>query len=136
MRLIYDTVTKVIYEVQSHATPGTLLQNCANYGIDLTNLVELEVDKPTYDAMKLEDPNWIAKLAKLQAEQDRIEKRRTDIALALPSWAEYRDEYTALIDAAQAADTLNKVKSVVVNIARRLKKDAKILYWLAKDTDD
>lgn len=136
MKLVYDTVTKIIYETQSDATAGTLIQNCVNAGIDPTNLAEIEVDKSTWETMKLEDPNYIASQARWTAEQQRIEKKRNDIAAALPSWRVHRDEYVALIDAVQAADTLNKLQHAVVNIAQRLKKDAKVLYWVAKDTDN
>jgi hypothetical protein len=41
-----------------------------------------------------------------------------------------------LIDAIQAADTLAKLRVATVDLAQRIKKDAKVLYWVAKDTDD
>jgi hypothetical protein len=136
MRIVVDTVTKYIYEMQSHATPGTLIQNCINGGIDPTNLVEMEVDQLTYETMQLENPIWIASCAARDANQLRIEKKRNDIAAALPSWRVYRGEYIALIDAIQAADTLAKLRVATVDLAQRIKKDAKVLYWVAKDTDD
>lgn len=70
------------------------------------------------------------------AGQARISKKRADIAAALPTWATYRAELTALIDAAQAAANFADLRKVVIDLCQRYRKDAKIIYWLAKDTDD
>lgn len=67
------------------------------------------------------------------AEQARIDRKLADIAANLPSWEEYRAELQLLIDDAQAADTIVKLRRVVVDLAQRIRKDGKILYWLAKD---
>jgi len=77
-----------------------------------------------------------AKEAAEAAEQARIDKKLANIAAALPTWDIYKADLNALIDAAQAADTLKKLQNVVVNLCQRYKKDTKVLYWLAKDTDD
>ena len=70
------------------------------------------------------------------AEQARINKKMADIAAALPTWDAYRAELTALIDAAQAAASWADLRKVVIDLCQRYRKDAKIIYWLAKDTDD
>ena len=70
------------------------------------------------------------------AEQARIDKKLADIAAALPSWNAYRAELVALIDAAQAAASWTDLRKVVIDLCQRYRKDAKILYWLAKDTGD
>ncbi len=70
------------------------------------------------------------------AEQAKIDKKLADILATLPTWDIYKADLNALIDAAQAANTLNKLQKVVVNLCQRYKKDAKVLYWLAKETDD
>jgi hypothetical protein len=94
-------------------------------------------EKPTeaqIDAWGVEYDAMVA--AAEAAEQARIDKKLADIAGALPNWSKYRAELTALIDAAQAAANFADLRRVVIDLCQRYRKDAKVIYWLAKDKDD
>lgn len=77
-----------------------------------------------------------AMAAASQAEQNRIERKRADIAAELPAWATLRDEMAALIDAMQAATTITGLRKATVDWAQYIKGKMKILYWTAKDTGE
>ena len=94
-------------------------------------------EKPTEAQIDAWGAEYDAMIAAAEAaEQARIDKKLADIAAALPTRDVYRLELTALIDAAQAAANFADLRKVVIDLCQRYRKDAKVIYWLAKDTDD
>ena len=122
MRICKIKATKRVIEMQSDATPGTLLKNAINAGYDPTEVEEIEVDQAGYEAAKLEDPVEIANAQAQQAAAAVEAAKAQAIVDNLPSWA-------AIEAAINAADTIPKLRAIVLKIAR-------VEYWLAKNKAD
>lgn len=76
-----------------------------------------------------------AMAAAKQAEETRKAKRFQDILDALPTLAQHRDEINSIIDATQASTNIAGLRSAVLDFMRLYRKDAKVLYWIAKESD-
>jgi hypothetical protein len=116
MLVCIHKITKRVLEMQSDATPGTLLQNALNAGFALIDLDEREVTQEEYQALMEADPIEQAIKAAIQAEQAKVDNAVSAMK-ADPNWATWT--------AQQASDWINtnvtnlaQAKTVLISLAK------------------
>lgn len=122
MRICVHKATKRILEMQSGATPGTLLKNAESAGYSAADIEEREVDEAGYQAALAADPVELAQAAALAALKAAREVKAQDFLDNLPSWA-------AVKTAIEGATTIAALRVIVLKLAR-------VVYWLARDKAD
>lgn len=75
-----------IIEMQSEASPGTLLRNAVNGGYSANDVEEREVDEAGYAAALAADPVEIAAIAAREAQAAAKVLIEAAISAALPTW--------------------------------------------------
>lgn len=74
-------------------------------------------------------------LARVDAMRAADAARKQAIVDALPSWTVVAAKFDAMISDAQAAASLAVLRGVVVELARIMKRIARVVYWLAKNSE-
>lgn len=115
-----------LIEAQSLATEGTLIANALAMGYTADQIEEKVITDQEFIAL-LRTPDVVAKEA-LEAQ------KRQDILAALPDWATVAARFDQATAALSNASTLPQVKPIVQGMLDAMKLEAKVLYWLAKNT--
>lgn len=121
MRICVVKATNQIIEMQSRARMGTLIKNAISQGYAVEDIEEREVTYLEYkEALKL-DPLEINALAEEEAKQALVEAKLAAIQDNLPSW-------NTIKTAIESATTIAALKVIIKKLAR-------VVYWLAKNSE-
>lgn len=131
MRVCIEKLTGKLIEAQSGGdTPQhlqTLITNAINAGYNENDIEAKYITDAEFDIIVNSDPEYLARLAKQQAKiQAFIDN--------LPSWAVVGGKFNSMSAAVPTA-TNAQLKDILVELITTTKKLARVVYWLAKDTE-
>jgi hypothetical protein len=133
MRVCIEKVTGKLIEAQSGGDENdpqylqTLITNAINSGYNEADIEAKYITDVEFDTLMKSTPEYLAMIARQQAKAQAFIDN-------LPSWSIVRRKFDTMSAAVPTA-TNAQLKDILVELITTTKKLARVVYWLAKDTE-
>lgn len=133
MRVCIEKVIGKLIEAQSGGDESNpqhlqaLITNAINAGYNETDIEAKYITDEEFDTMMKSTPEYLAMIARQQAKAQAFIDN-------LPSWAVVGRKFDTMSAAVPTA-TNAQLKDILVELITTTKKLARVVYWLAKDTE-